>query len=62
MVKYGHSRGWFNSRIRSGIFEQVPALGTNKVYLRVSEIEQYVRDHPEEKEERSPKNEPGAAA
>jgi hypothetical protein len=37
-------------------------LGTNKVYLRVSEIEQYVRDHPEEKEERSPKNEPGAAA
>lgn len=59
MVKYGHARAWFNNRIKSGEFEQVPVLGTTKVYLRVAQLDAYVKAHPEEQ---SPKNNPGAAA
>lgn len=59
MVKYGHSRNWFNNRIRSGEFEQVPQPGETKVYLRVAQLDAYVKAHPEEQ---NPKNNPGAAA
>lgn len=51
MVKYGHSRNWFNARIKSGDFTQVPQPGTTKVYLKDAEIAEYVRKHPEEAEE-----------
>lgn len=61
MVKYRHSRNWFNNRIRDEIFEQVPVLGSTKVYLRDAQIEEYLKAHPEE-DERAPKNNPGAAA
>jgi len=59
MVKYGHSRNWFNSRIKSGEFTQVPVLASTKVYLRKAEITAYMKAHPEEA---SPKTNPGAAA
>lgn len=48
VVKYGHSRNWFNRRIADGIFHTMPQLGTTKVYLRVLEIEQYLAEHPTE--------------
>lgn len=48
MVKYGHSRNWFNSRIKSGDFEQVPQPGETKVYLRDAQIAEYIRAHPDE--------------
>lgn len=58
MLKYKHSRNWFNNRIRDGIFEQVPMLKTTKVYLRDAQIADYIREHPEEAEEGKPgKNE-----
>jgi hypothetical protein len=59
IVKYRHSRNWFNNRIKSGDFEQVPMLGTSKVYLKDAEIAAYVKAHPEDA---SPKNDPGVAA
>jgi predicted DNA-binding transcriptional regulator AlpA len=59
MVKYGHSRNWFNNRIKSGDFEQVPQMGTSKVYLKEAQIAAYLKAHPEEQ---GPKNNPGAAA
>lgn len=59
MVKYGHARAWFNNRIKSGEFEQVLVPGTSKVYLRVAQLDAYVKQHPEEAR---PKSEPGAAA
>ena len=62
MLKYRHSRNWFNNRIKSGTFTPVPQLGTTKVYLKDAEISEYLRMHPEEAEERSPKIDPGAAA
>ena len=62
MVKYRHSRTWFNNRIKSGDFTSVPQLGTTKVYLRDAEIEEYLGKHLEEVEEDSPKIDPGAAA
>lgn len=62
MVKYRHSRNWFNNRIRDGIFEQVPVLRTTKVYLRDAEVAEYIRNHPEEADERSSKSNPVAAA
>ena len=58
MVKYGHSRNWFNNRIKSGDFTPVPQPGSTKVYLREKEITEYVKAHPEES---SPKDNPAAA-
>lgn len=49
MVKYGHSRNWFNKRIADGIFTPAPQPGTSKVYLHVAEIEKYLAEHPEER-------------
>lgn len=60
MVKYGHSRNWFNNRIRSGDFTAVPQLGSTKVFLREAEIAAYLKAHPEEAS--SPKTKPEAAA
>lgn len=48
MVKYRHSRNWFNARIRDGIFQAVPQPGTAKVYLRQAEIDRYLTEHPDE--------------
>lgn len=48
MVKYGHSRNWFNKRIADGIFQTAPQPGTSKVYLRIASIEAYLAAHPEE--------------
>ncbi|HEY7849097.1 MAG TPA: hypothetical protein VIC27_03475 [Ktedonobacterales bacterium] len=48
MVRYQHSRNWFNNRIKWGIFEQVPALGSTKVYLREDQVDAYLREHPEQ--------------
>lgn len=59
MVKYGHSRNWFNNRIKSGDFTPVPQPGSTKVYLRDAEISAYVKAHPEES---GPKSEPAEAA
>ncbi len=47
MVKYKHSRNWFNARIKRGDFEAVPLPGTSKVYLKRKQVEQYLRKHPE---------------
>jgi len=47
MMKYGHSRNWFNARIRSGALQVVPQPGTTKVYLRMAEVERELREHPE---------------
>lgn len=58
MVKYGHSRNWFNNRIKSGVFQQVPQPGETKVYLRDAEIAEYIRAHPEDA---NPKSNPAAA-
>lgn len=49
MVRYKHSRNWFNNRIRRGELETVPFPGTSKVYLRVEQVERYLREHPAEK-------------
>ncbi|HEU5345625.1 MAG TPA: hypothetical protein VFX31_11570 [Ktedonobacterales bacterium] len=51
MVKYRHSRNWFNNRIASGEFERVPTLGSTKVYLREAQITAYLREHPAERDE-----------
>lgn len=51
MVKYRHSRNWFNSRINSGMFERVATLGSTKVYLREAQITAYLREHPDERDE-----------
>ena len=51
MVTYGHSRNWFNKRIADGVFQTVPQPGTPKVFLRVSEIDAYLAEHPEERSE-----------
>lgn len=48
MLKYKHSRNWFNRRIADNVFTQVPVPGTSKVYLRQAEIDAYMREHPEE--------------
>lgn len=50
MVKYRHSRNWFNNRIKNRVFEQVAVLGTNKVYLREEQVETHLREHPEKAE------------
>ncbi len=51
MVKYRHSRDWFNNRMKSGVFERVATLGSTKVYLREAQITGYLREHPEELDE-----------
>ena len=61
MVKYRHSRNWFNTRIKSGALTVAPQVGTSKVYLHDAEIATYLERHPEE-DERRPKSNPGAAA
>lgn len=60
MVKYRHSRNWFNNRIRDSVFDTIPWPGTTKVYLLQEQVETYLREHPEESVEG--KTEPGAAA
>jgi hypothetical protein len=60
MVKYRHSRNWFNNRIRDRVFDTIPWPGTTKVYLRQEQVETYLREHPEESVEG--KTKPGAAA
>ena len=54
MVKYGHSRNWFNKRIVGGIFQTIPQPGTTKIYLRLSEIERYLAEHPDERTTQEP--------
>lgn len=49
MVKYRHSRNWFNKRIAEGTFQAVPQPGTSRVYLREAEIERYLAEHPDER-------------
>ena len=44
IVKYGRSRGWFQTRLANGRLHQAPQLGTNRVYLHKSEIEQAIRE------------------
>jgi predicted DNA-binding transcriptional regulator AlpA len=48
MVKYSHSRGWFNRRIDNGTFTEEKKLGETKIYLHRSQIERYLGEHPEE--------------
>jgi hypothetical protein len=48
VVTYNHSRNWFNRRITDGIFAKEQKVGETKVYLRRSQIERYMREHPEE--------------
>lgn len=50
MVKYRHSRNWFNNRIKGGVFEQVLVLGSTRVYLRKEQVEAYLREHPNKAE------------
>jgi hypothetical protein len=45
---YKHSRNWFDRRIEKGIFEVVYLPGTTRKYLKRSQVEAYVRAHPEE--------------
>ena len=46
--KSHHSREWFNRRIDLGHFQVYYLPGTPKKYLKRSEIEAYLRQHPEE--------------
>jgi len=47
-IVYKHSRAWFERRIDLGIFEMVQLVGSTRKYLKRSQVEQYVRSHPEE--------------
>jgi hypothetical protein len=47
-IVYEHSRAWFERRIDLGIFDIVQLVGSARKYLKRSQVEQYVRAHPEE--------------
>jgi hypothetical protein len=46
--KYNHSREWFNRRVDRGFLKVYYLPGTPKKYLKRSEIDAYIRAHPEE--------------
>lgn len=50
MVKYGHSRDWYERRMRDGRLETVLKLGTAKKFLREEQLVEYLRQHDGEKE------------
>jgi hypothetical protein len=47
-IVYKHSRAWFERRIDSGIFDMIQVVGSTRKYLRRSQVEAYVRTHPDE--------------
>jgi hypothetical protein len=48
MVRYHHSRGWFRNRMQAKLFKTVQLPGETKIYLYQREIEEYLRNHPED--------------
>ena len=55
MVEYGHSRGWYRTRQIAKIFNVVLREGETKIYLHRTEIEAYLRTHPDEDVRNQPK-------
>ncbi len=47
-IVYKHSRAWFERRIDAGLFDMVQIVGSTRKYLKKSQVEAYVRAHPEE--------------
>lgn len=47
-IVYKHSRAWFERRIEAGILEMVQVVGSTRKYLKRSQVEAYIRAHPEE--------------
>src|SRR5579862_7656940 len=47
VVKFIHSRSWFNRRIEAGLFHIESIPGFNKVYLWRKEIDDYIVAHPD---------------
>ena len=47
-IVYKHSRAWFERRIDQGIFDMVQLVGSTRKYIKRSQVDAYVRAHPEE--------------
>jgi hypothetical protein len=48
--KYNHARDWFMRRIQDGSLRKVLLPGSLRVYLVKSELEQYMKDHNQERD------------
>ena len=39
VIAYGRSRAWIEKQMKDGVLHKVPQLGTDRVYLRRSELD-----------------------
>jgi hypothetical protein len=48
--KYNHARDWFMRRVQDGRLHKVLLPGSLRVYLVKAELEQYMKDHSQERD------------